>query len=105
MKQILAAMILLSTWSIADIARPAHKTYYISGIAFDTKTYCADFDAVIDAQAKKIKALEAEVAQLHQQLQKQLSTKLKNEHEAALKKTNTPAPKSKSKIIISDKPI
>jgi NCAIR mutase (PurE)-related protein len=92
---------------MAQITMPKYKKYYISGIEFDTRTYCADFTAVIESQAKKIKALEAEVAQLQRQQQKALSIQRKKEHEAALKTDthNINIVKTKSKIIISDKPI
>ena len=106
MKTILSLLVLF-TMTMADTAMPAFKKYYISGIEFDTKTYCADFAAVIEAQAQKIRSLEAEVAQLQRQLQKELSQKLKAQHKAELKQQHTPANnvKSKSRIIISDKPI
>ena len=102
----LLTFLTLWTLSIADTAIPEYKKYYISGIEFDTKTYCADFVTVIEAQNRKIQSLQAEVAQLRQQLQHNLSQKLKAEHEAELKKSNTTSPvRTKSKIIISDKPI
>jgi len=85
---------------------PKYKKYYISGIEFDTKTYCADFVTVIEAQNRKIQSLQAEVTQLRQQLQRNLSQKLKAEHKAEQQKSNTSSStRTKSKIIISDKPI
>ena len=106
MKTILSLFILI-TIIMADTAMPAFKQYYISGVEFDTKTYCADFATVIQAQEQKIRSLETEVAQLQRQLQKELSQKLKSQHEAELKQQRTPNNnvKSKSRIIISDKPI
>jgi len=106
MKTMLSLFVLI-TVTMADTSMPAFKKYYISGIEFDTKTYCADFAAVIRSQEQKIRSLEAEVAQLQRQLQKELSQKLKSQHEAELKQQGTPANnvKSKSRIIISDKPI
>ncbi len=106
MKTILSLLVLF-TITMADTAMPAFKKYYISGVEFDTKTYCADFTAVIEAQEQKIQSLEAEVAQLQRQLQKELSQKLKSQHEAELKHQHTPDNniKSKSRIIISNKPI
>lgn len=106
MYRTILSILLFSALATAQIAMPHHKKYYISGIEFDTKTYCADFTAVIEAQAKKIKSLEAEIAQLRSQQQKALSAQRKKEHEAALAPaaaTNTA--KTKSRIIISDKPI
>ncbi len=100
------SIFLLTALASAQIAMPKHKKYYISGIEFDTKTYCADFIAVIETQAKKIKALEAEVAQLRSQQQKALSEQRKKEHQEALKATTDNAKSTTtSKIIISDKPI
>ena len=104
MKTILSLLTLI-TLTMANTAMPEFKKYYISGIEFDTKTYCADFVSVIDAQNKKIKSLETEIAQLRQQLQHHLSEKLKAEHNTQLNKSTAPAAKTKSKIIISDKPL
>lgn len=102
----LSIFLILWTLSAADTTMPEYKRYYISGIEFDTKTYCADFATVIEAQNRKIQALQAEVTQLRQQLQQNLSQKLKAEHEAQLQKNNTSSSgRTKSKIIISDKPI
>jgi len=91
----------------AENTMPEHKKYYISGIEFDTQVYCADFADAIKAQAQKIKILEAEIARLRQEQQTLLSEKLEAEHQKELEKAeklkqNTP---SKSKIIISNKPI
>ena len=91
---------------------PKDKVYYISGIAFDTKTYCADFSESIRQQAARIKSLEAEVQRLRKENQKYLSEKLAKEHEKALKSsTEKPMERSKEQtgetnmIIISDKPV
>jgi predicted phage tail protein len=92
----------------AENSMPEYQTYYISGIAFDTKVYCADFAHVIEAQAKKIEALEAEIAGLRRQQQTFLQQQSEAAEQKAEKekrqsiKTGTP---TKSKIIISDKPI
>ncbi len=107
MKPLILSIFTLSTLLFAEIQMPKDQTFYISGIAFDTKTYCADFKKVIEAQAQKIKALEQEIAQLRAMQQRQLSQKRKEEHQQALKGTDnaTAVKKTKSRIIISDKPI
>jgi TolA-binding protein len=107
MKQILPLLLLLSSLSFAEIKMPKDQTFYISGVAFDTKTYCADFHKVIQQQAQKIKALEQEITQLRQLQQQQLSETLEKEHQQELKKESIEdhRTKTKSKIIISDKPI
>jgi TolA-binding protein len=107
MKQILPLLLLLSSLSFAEIKMPKDQTFYISGVAFDTKTYCADFHKVIQQQAQKIKMLEQEIMQLRQLQQQQLSETLEKKHQQELKEETTQrrATETKSKIIISDKPI
>jgi NCAIR mutase (PurE)-related protein len=108
MRTLLLSALLTITLFGTQTALPAYKKYYISGIEFDTQVYCADFVEVIKAQKKKIDALEQEVARLREMHQKQLQEKLEKEHKEALKKSSKPIEntiRSKSKIIISDKPI
>ena len=107
MKPLILSIFTLSTLLFAEIQMPKDQIFYISGIAFDTKTYCADFKKVIEAQARKIKSLEQEIAQLRAMQQQQLSQKRKAEHQQALKETENTKErkKTKSRIIISDKPI
>jgi TolA-binding protein len=103
----ITSLLLCASLTAAEVTMPKHQKFYISGIEFDTRVYCADFTKVIEEQAQKIKALEAEVAQLRLQEQKRLSETLKQEHQEALKKAaqNKRISETKSKIIISDKPI
>jgi hypothetical protein len=87
---------------------PEYKKYYISGVEFDTQTYCADFIDVIKAQQQKISSLEAEVAQLRKEAQERLREKLEKEHKEALKASKPaqmPSVKKANKIIISDTPL
>lgn len=109
MKYVLALSLLSAALFSADIAMPKFQKYYISGIEFDTQTYCADFANVINVQQQKIKSLEAQVAQLHTQLQAQMKRNAaqKKLSESTVSAENTPRkrPAGKSKIIISDKPI
>ena len=107
MKPLILSLFTLSTLLFAEIQMPKDQTFYISGIAFDTKTYCADFKKVIEAQARKIKSLEQEIAQLRAMQQQQLSQQRKAEHQQALKETENTKErkKTKSRIIISDKPV
>ena len=107
MKHFLPFFLLLTSLSFAEIKVPEDQTYYISGVAFDTKTYCADFHKVIAKQTQKIKALEQQIAQLRQLQQQQLSEKLEKEHQTELKKAaqSRRIKETKSKIIISDEPI
>jgi len=98
---------LVTPFLIAQSQMPEHQKFYISGIEFDTKTYCADFVKVIEAQEKTIKDLETEVARLRKEMREQLQKKLEAEHQNALEKNKSslkPAT-TKSKIIISNKPI
>jgi len=99
----IVVLIVISLTRAEQIVPPEDKTYYISGIAFDTKTYCADFHEVIARQAAKIRALEAEVAQLR--LWQQQHLKEKTKPETSTNRNSQPAIKTKSKIIISDKPL
>jgi len=107
MKPLTLSIFALSTLLFAEIEMPKDRTFYISGIAFDTKTYCADFSKVIQQQAARIKALEQEISQLRAMQQRQLSQQNSAEHQQALKGTNNTIErkKTKSRIIISDKPI
>jgi hydroxylamine reductase (hybrid-cluster protein) len=109
MKQIvpLGILFLLSSLYADKIIIPEDKKYYISGVEFDTKTYCADFSKVIKEQAKKIQALEEEIRQLRQLQQQQLSEELEKKHQAKLKKAaqQKPVEDISNKIIISDEPI
>jgi TolA-binding protein len=107
MKITIASLLLFTSLTAAEITMPKQQKFYISGVEFDTQVYCADFNKVIEEQAQKIKALEAEIAQLRSQAQKRLSESLKEEHHEALKKAaqNKRISETKSKIIISDKPI
>jgi len=109
MKHLFALALLSAGLPASDIAMPKFQKYYISGIEFDTQTYCADFANVIKKQQQKIKDLEAQVAQLHKQLQDQIK---RNAGKDETSKPNSPAqstasqkPAGTSKIIISDKPI
>jgi len=109
MKYVLALALFSASLFSGDIAMPQFKKYYISGIEFNTQTYCADFANVIKAQQKKIKSLEAQVAQLHTQLQAQMKRNAEQKHISAstapAENTSHKRPAGKSKIIISDKPI
>ena len=107
MKTTIASLLFLTLLTAADITMPKQQKFYISGVEFDTKVYCADFSRVIKEQAQKIKVLEAEVAQLRRQEQERLSETLKKEHQEELKEAekNQRISETKSKIIISDKPI
>ncbi len=109
MKSVLVLTLLSIGLFAGDIAMPKFQKYYISGIEFDTQTYCADFANVIKVQQKKIKSLETQVAQLHTQLQAQMkrnaAQKKLSESTAPAKNTHATRPTGKSKIIISDKPI
>ncbi len=106
-------LVALATLSIgllaADITMPKFQKYYISGIEFDTRTYCADFANVIKKQQRKIKSLETQVAQLQKQLQDQIKrnsqTAQGSEPSSTAQSTTTQKPAVTSKIIISDKPI
>ena len=109
MKYFVALATLSISLVAADITMPKFQKYYISGIEFDTRTYCADFANVIKKQQQKIKSLEAQVAQLQKQLQDQIK---RNAQTAQASEPNSPAksapaqkPEGTSKIIISDKPI
>jgi Zn finger protein HypA/HybF involved in hydrogenase expression len=86
---------------------PKQQKYFISGVEFDTRTYCADFNDVIKQQAQKIKALKQEITQLRQLQQQQLSKALEKKHQQALKEEAKEQPKEerKSIIMITDKPI
>jgi len=101
----LIPLFVLSSFLVAEIEMPKQQKFYISGVEFDTKIYCADFSRVIELQAQKIKALEEEIRQLRQLQQQQLSEKLKKEHQTELKKEAEEKPASPNMIIISDKPI
>jgi len=109
MKHFLALALLAAGLSAADISMPKFQKYYISGIEFDTQTYCADFADVIKKQHKKIKSLEAQVAQLHKQLQDKIKRDAGKEETSApntpTRSTASQKPSGTSKIIISDKPI
>ena len=58
MYRTILCILLFSALATAQIAMPHHKKYYISGIEFDTRTYCADFTAVIEARQKRSKPLK-----------------------------------------------
>jgi len=107
MKSAILPLLLFSLLHATEITMPKQQKFYISGIEFDTKIYCAEFSKVIEEQAQKINALEAEVAQLRREEQKHLSQTLKKEHHEALKEAerNKRITETKSKIIISDEPI
>ncbi len=107
MKTAITLLILFSSFSMGEIKMPKHQKFYISGIEFDTQVYCADFTKVIEEQAQKIKSLEREIAMLRKEQQERLSEKLEETHKKELEETEKskkPMP-TKSKIIISDKPI
>ena len=104
MKTSLILFILFSSLAMGEIKMPKHQKFYISGIEFDTQLYCTDFTKVIEEQTQKIKALEREIAMLRKEQQEYLSEKLKETHKKELKQTEKPIP-TKSKIIISNKPI
>ena len=109
MKSVLALILLSFGLFAGDIAMPKFQKYYISGIEFDTQTYCSDFVNVIKIQQEKIRNLKAEVTQLHKQLQAQIKhnaeQKKISESTAPVKNTYSQRPIGKSKIIISDKPL
>ena len=107
MKIISILLLIISVLAATEITIPKQQKFYISGVEFDTKVYCADFNRVIEEQAQKIKALEAEIAQLHKQQQERLSETLKKEHHEELKEAERTKriSETKSRIIISDKPI
>ncbi|MCF6207284.1 MAG: hypothetical protein L3J47_10400 [Sulfurovum sp.] len=105
MKYLITTVFILTSLLSSEIKMPKQQKFYISGVEFDTQVYCADFNKVIQQQQQRIKALEAEVAQLRKLQQKQLSKKLQKEHQAEVKRNTSNIPKGKSRIIISDKPI
>jgi NCAIR mutase (PurE)-related protein len=107
MKQLLILPFIFSSILFAELTMPKHQKFYISGVEFDTKVYCADFANVIEQQAQKIKKLEQEIVQLRKLQQEQLSEKLEKSHQKELKKAaqKKRIESSSSKIIISDKPI
>jgi len=107
MRAMIPLLLLVPFLSASEITMPKQQKFYISGIEFDTKIYCADFNKVIQEQAQKIKMLESEIAQLRKQQQERLSKTLKHEHHKELKepKRTNRISDSKNKIIISDKPI
>jgi NCAIR mutase (PurE)-related protein len=107
MKQLLILPFIFSSILSAEITMPKHQKFYISGVEFDTKVYCADFSKVIEQQAQKIKRLEQEIIQLRKLQQEQLSDKLEKSHQEELKKAaqKKRIESSSSKIIISNKPI
>jgi hypothetical protein len=103
MKFLLPLLLLSTLLSADEIQIPKQQKYFISGVEFDTRTYCADFNDVIKQQAQKIKALEQEVTQLRQLQQQQLSEALKKKHQQALKEGAKE--ERKSIMMITDKPI
>jgi TolA-binding protein len=108
MKSAILPLLLFSLLHATEITMPKQQKFYISGIEFDTKIYCAEFSKVIEEQAQKIKSLQKEISFLRQEQQKQLQKKLEKEHQDALKdteKASSVSTPTKSKIIISDKPI
>jgi len=107
MKHLFLPLMILSTSLFAEITMPKQQKFYISGVEFDTKVYCADFSKVIEQQAQKIKSLEQEIAQLRKLQQEQLSNKLEKAHQDELKKAaqKKRMESTTSKIIISDEPI
>jgi len=105
MRTLFLTGILLLPLVASSLHMPKDKKYYISGIEFDTKVYCADYAEVIDAQAARIKELEAQVASL-QHIQQELIKKEQSTQKE--EKPHTPkskTDKTKSMIIISDRPI
>ncbi len=109
MKHLFTLTLLSATLLAGDIAMPKFQKYYISGIEFDTQTYCADFANVIKKQQQQIKNLEAQVAQLHKQLQDQIKSNAKKDEPSkpnpSVKNATSQKSAVTSKIIISDKPI
>jgi hypothetical protein len=89
----------------ANTSVPQDKKYYISGIEFDTKIYCADFAKVIEEQDAKIAALEAEVERLRDAERKRIQEAHKKAHTPQKKTVTTKKEPTKSKIIISDTPL
>jgi hypothetical protein len=87
------------------VTMPAPKTYYISGIAFDTQTYCADYIETIETLQRKVRKLEAEVRRLQEEERKRISEAKKREHEKAMQRSEPSKKRSKNKIIISNLPL
>jgi|GEM_PF-2253021 len=84
---------------------PKPQTYYISGIAFDTQTYCGDYIETIEKLQKEIKRLQEEITALRRQHQRVLrqQRRQKDNTPNVSKKRNVSS--KENRIIISDKPI
>ncbi len=103
---------ILAVGLAAQTQIPPHRTYYIGGIAFDTKTYCADFAKVIEAQAEEIRMLKKKLA-YYEEKEKEALVKSRKEKRETKEKTDAPKETSsksllyreKNRLIISDKPL
>jgi hypothetical protein len=84
---------------------PPPKTYYISGVAFDTQTYCADYIRTIETLQQKVRELEAEVQRLQDEARKRISEEKKRRHEKAVQRSKPSHNGTQNKIIISNKPL
>ena len=106
----LGAALSIALW--AQTQMPPHQTYYIGGVAFDTRTYCADFAKVIEAQAEEIRMLKKKLAYYEEKEKEALvrSRKAKRETKEktdTYKKTSSESllHREKNRMIISDKPL
>jgi FtsZ-binding cell division protein ZapB len=93
-----------------SVTMPTPKTYYISGIAFDTQTYCADYIQTIEALQAEVSRLKKEIRSLRKEREQHLSQKRLHTHRKALKASEKSTQRStptqrENRIIISDKPI